>query len=137
MGDRYDEMKGPELAAELASRELPMQGRVDELRDRLREDDAQPANDPSAEDAPEESETDDVEVPEPREPIRSEAMLVYLTEEQARALTSGEAALSRFMRHVMPIEAQKYCAGDQVMAVESDALRVLPFGIEIPKPEEG
>ena len=39
MGETYEDMAGPALAAELARRELPVSGRVDELRARLREDD--------------------------------------------------------------------------------------------------
>lgn len=39
-GDEYDAMKGEDLKAELEKRELPTSGKVDELRARLREDDA-------------------------------------------------------------------------------------------------
>lgn len=39
-GDKYDDMKGDDLKAELEKRELPKSGSVDELRARLREDDA-------------------------------------------------------------------------------------------------
>lgn len=39
-GDQYDQMNGDELKDELRSRDLPVSGKVDELRDRLRESDA-------------------------------------------------------------------------------------------------
>lgn len=40
-GDKYESMTAPELKAELKSRELPVGGKVDELRDRLRENDSE------------------------------------------------------------------------------------------------
>ena len=39
-GDSYDEMSGPELKKELKKRKLPVSGKVDVLRGRLRDDDA-------------------------------------------------------------------------------------------------
>ena len=42
-GDKYDEMGADALKAELKKRELPVSGKVDELRDRLREDDEKAA----------------------------------------------------------------------------------------------
>lgn len=38
-GDQYDKMDGSALKEELTKRELGVSGKVDELRDRLREDD--------------------------------------------------------------------------------------------------
>lgn len=38
-GDSYDKMSGPELKKELKKRKLPVSGKVDVLRGRLREDD--------------------------------------------------------------------------------------------------
>lgn len=38
-GDQYDKMTGPELKEELKSRNLAVSGKVDDLRDRLREND--------------------------------------------------------------------------------------------------
>jgi len=138
MGDKYDEMKGPELAEELTRREIAMTGKVDELRARLREDDEKRAQ--ASADGPEpggegeETEADDAEIPEPREPARIQPYGVKLNEEQARLLTAGEARLAQFFKHVTPTGSRKYAAGDQVMAVaspEDTKVRVLPFGIEI------
>lgn len=41
--DKYDAMDGPALKEELKKRELAVSGKVDELRERLREDDAKKA----------------------------------------------------------------------------------------------
>lgn len=138
MSDRYEDMKGPELAEELAKRELPISGKVDELRARLREDDelrAQSDADTSNPDPEgEETDADDIEVPEPREPLRIQPYGVRLTEEQARVLNAGEARVLQFTKHVSRVTPIKYAAGDQVMALgspESTHVRVLPYGIEI------
>lgn len=42
-GDEYEDLNGDELRAELQGRDLPTSGRVDELRERLRQDDAEKA----------------------------------------------------------------------------------------------
>lgn len=139
--DRYDEMTGPQLGEELSRRELTVSGRVDELRARLREDDARraengdqgDADDPNPDPEGEDPETDDIEVPEPREPSVVEVVQVTLDEDQARALTAGEARMRQFLKHVNPIAEQKHCAGDQVLALETDVLQVLPFGVQIPR----
>lgn len=44
-GDEYDEMSLTDLKAELKDRGLPVSGKVDELRERLRADDAEPEMD--------------------------------------------------------------------------------------------
>lgn len=139
--DKYDEMRGPELAEELAKRELPVSGKVEELRDRLREDDAKPVNDPpeapeGSEDAPDpETEGEEVEVPEQREPVDYDAGKVVLTEAQARVLNAGEASLRRHFRYVFGMAERKYGEGDTVVVVmdwANNVARTLPFGIEIP-----
>jgi hypothetical protein len=137
--DRYDEMSGPALAAELQDRELPLSGKVDELRDRLRADDAEEGAEPSpdgTDDVPEGAETGEeaFDLPEPRDPVEYAAGTLTLTEEQARQLTAGEAKLRQFTKHVNPMSTRKYAEGDQVLAVlvpESGYAIVLPFGIEI------
>jgi hypothetical protein len=137
--DKYDALTGPELGEELKRRELPISGRVDELRDRLREDDARKAaesnaNVPDPGSEGEETEAGEVDVPEPREPLRIQPYGVKLTEEQARVLNAGEARVLHFTKHVNKVTAIKYAAGDQVMALgspESTHVRVLPYGIEI------
>lgn len=43
-GDTYDELSGEELRGELKARDLPTSGKVEELRDRLREADAEEAD---------------------------------------------------------------------------------------------
>lgn len=138
MGDRYDDMVGADLAEELADRELPVSGRVDELRARLREDDerrAQQPEDPTVDAGEgEDTEADDVDVPEPREPVDYVPMAVVLTEDQARQLTAGEARLRQFTKHVTQMTARKYCVGDRVTGIAVPAtgvLLVLPFGIEV------
>lgn len=142
--DRYDDMGGPALAAELADRELAISGKVDELRDRLRAHDAERAAQEDA-DGPDEvvegEETGDevVELPEPREPVEYAAGRLVLTEEQASLLTRGEAKIRAFVKHVNPMSERKYVEGDSVVAVLDHTARlalVLPFGIEIPLPEE-
>lgn len=140
MTDKYDEMTGPVLAEELAKRELPVSGKVDELRDRLREDDkakaAQGDGDGSGTTSEgEETPAGEVEVPEPRQPVSHEPMMVVLDEDQARILTAGEARVRRFTKHVQAHTDRKYCAGDRVTGIadwENQLCRVLPFGVEIP-----
>lgn len=136
--DRYDEMTGPVLAEELGRRELAVTGRVDELRARLREDDAKRAEKaaeaPDEGDGGEETDTDDIDVPEPRQPIGYDPMSVVLNEDQARTLNGAEARLRRHFRHVTPVAERKYCAGDRVTGIgdfENNVCRVLPLGIEI------
>jgi hypothetical protein len=123
--DRYDEMSGAELAAEAQERELPLSGKVAELRERLRAADA-------SEGAGTGEEASDL--PEPREPVAYAVGTVTLTEEQARQLTAGEAKVRQFTKHVSPTPIRKYAEGDQVPAVlvpaEGYAL-VVPFGIRI------
>lgn len=143
MSDRYDDLKGPELAAELTRRELSVTGKVDELRDRLRADDERQAQ--AAADGPDPdsggADPADVvpEAQEPREPTEYLPGAVVLTEEQARQLTRGEARLRAASKHVTPMTERKYIAGDRVTAVFVWASRkalVLPFGIEIDLSEE-
>lgn len=138
MGDQYDDMKGPELAAELAQRELGVTGRVDELRDRLREDDQKRAQaDADGPDTPDEgdgTEEPEIDVPAPRVPRREQPYGVRLTEEQARVLNAGTASVLHFTKHVNRVAARKYAAGDQVLAIgspEDTKVLVLPFGVEI------
>lgn len=143
MGDKYDDMTGPTLSEELAIRGLPVSGKVDELRERLRENDAQKAEDASnpadeGDDTPyAENEAEEDAQPE-RDPEHYEPMSLVLNEDQARALTAGEAKMAQFLRHVMPFSQRKYVAGDRVFGVvvrEINACRVLPFGIEVPLDE--
>jgi hypothetical protein len=138
MGDRYDDMKGPELAEELAQRELPVTGKVDELRDRLREDDQKRAQeDADGADPADEGEgapDEEIDVPEPRQPVEYSPMVVLLNESQARRLTAGEASIQRFTKHVSSISSRKFVAGDRVFGIadwENSVCRVLPLGVEI------
>lgn len=146
MGDQYDEMTGPALSEELARRELPVSGRVEELRARLREDDEKRAQ--SNTDGPDETggapdteddESNGVDVPEPREPVDYSPMAVVLNEDQARVLNAASAALRRHFRYVMSMSERKYCAGDKVFGVADWAngvCSVLPFGVEIELEQE-
>lgn len=144
MGDKYDDQTGAQLSAELVKRELPITGRVDDLRARLREDDEkraqapQDGSDPDSEG--EETEADDVDVPEPREPVDYGAGAVVLTEGQARQLTAGEARVRQFTKHVSHLSVRKYCEGDRVTGIfdyPNALFLVLPYGVEITmEPEE-
>lgn len=144
VNDQYTEMTGPVLAAELGRRELNVSGKVEELRDRLREDDRQRAEKAAqadadgSDDAPEGEEA--AEVPSQREPAdHSTVMAVVLTEDQARALTVGEASFARFLKHVTGYTSRKYVAGDSVIGLadwENNVCRVFPFGVEIKLEEE-
>ena len=130
--DKYDEMTGPLLAEELARRELNVSGKVDELRARLREDDARRAQEGADEsgEAYEGEETQDV--PEPRQPVDHDARALVLTEEQARKLNAGTANVRRFTKHVTPVPEVKYAAGDRVMAIRhplNSGYSVLPHGV--------
>lgn len=138
--DRYDDMTGPVLAEELGRRELPVSGKVDELRDRLREDDARKADQGAQEGSADEPVGDtpsveEVDVPEPRDPVDYDAGKVILSEDQARILNAAEASLARHFRYVFQTATRKYCAGDTVLVVmdwPNSVARVLPFGVEIP-----
>lgn len=129
----YDEMNGAQLGEELARRELPVSGKVDELRARLREDDEKRAQEAvtGSDDPAEGEETSgaEVEVPEPREPLRMEFLTLTLTEDQARELTRREAGIARFMKHVAPFEATKYLEGDQVIGVTVDRKTAAVLGV--------
>lgn len=131
--DKYDDMTGPMLSEELARRELPVSGRVDELRDRLREDDEKRAQasggGPDDGSESEETEAGEVEVPEQREPVDQELIKLTLTEEQARELTRAEAAYARHMRYVFRFEPRKYLPGDGVAAVTYDRRTATVLGI--------
>jgi hypothetical protein len=133
MGDRYDDLKGPELAAELSERELSVTGRVDELRDRLREDDekrAQAAADgPDGGPATSDPTEAGPEVPEPRKPLEMAVLVLSITEDQARDLTAREAGVARFLKHVAPFEARKYVAGDRLVAVTADHRTAAVLGV--------
>jgi hypothetical protein len=137
MGDRYEGMIGADLAAELAKRELPVSGKVEELRDRLREDDeAKAQKDADAPDpAPEgeETEADGVEVPEPRQPIEQFTVQCELSEETARELTRLEARVAQFLKHVAPSKPFKYCAGDRVIGIDlgDGYVHVIASGVRI------
>lgn len=143
MGDRYDDLTGPELASELTGRGLSVTGKVGELRARLRDDDEkraqEPADGPSPDHVGEEQADDGSEVPEPREPVEYRPDGLVLTEEQARQLTRGEARLRASVKHVNPMTERKYAAGDRVVVIFAEHDRralVLPFGIEIELTEE-
>ncbi len=136
--DRYAAMAGPALAAELAERALPISGKVEELRARLREDDEKAAQDDA--DGPadlvegEEITPDDVEETEPRQPVDYVTEPLVLSAEQAAQLTRGEARLRAFVKHVNPLTVRKYVEGDAVVAVTDEPNNVavvLPFGIEV------
>lgn len=136
--DQYDEMTGPVLVAELGKRELNVSGKVEELRDRLREDDVRRAEKAEADknDPPQGEETgeDASDVPEPRKPADYGPMVVILNEDQARVLNASEAGLKRHFRYVTPMASRKYAEGDRVTGIAdwaNNVCRVLPFGIEI------
>lgn len=141
--DKYDDMTGPMLAEELSRRELPVSGRVDELRDRLREDDEKRAQasggGPDDGSESEETEAGEVEVPEQREPIEQELVRVRLDEDQARALTRAEASYARHMRYVFKVEPRKYLPGDEVAAVrfgDDGVVTVLGIGASLALSED-
>lgn len=139
MGDRYDDMTGPALGEELSKRQLAVSGRVEELRDRLREDDNRKAeeeaqraadgSDPTPEG--EDTDADDVEVPEQREPWDMEILRLELTEDQARELTRREAGISRQFKHVAPFEPRKYLPGDRVAGVTVDRKTAVVLGTNV------